>query len=322
MQKRSTYRNRSRSEHSLDTPTCRTTLVRDILCWYSRQRRALPWRNITNPYRVLVSEVMLQQTQVSRVLVKYPEFLRRFPSIKKLAMAKQREVVVAWRGMGYNNRAVRLHRLAKTVVLKYGGTLPSSFEELIALPGIGRYTAHALLASVFRENVPIVDVNVHRLFSRFFWRMKTTADMRPAREIWELAEELVPKRRAYDWNQALMDLGATICTARSPQCSACPVTALCSSKSAMQRIMSPPGKREPMKDGIPNRIYRGRIIEILRQHHGRRRFHPDALGRTIHPEYSAKHRRWLESLLTGLAKDKLIRRSRTGRGNQERIHLA
>lgn len=304
-------------------------LVRTILRWYSRQGRTLPWRlptgqagNITNPYRILVSEVMLQQTQVSRVLVKYPEFLHRFPSIRKLATAKQREVVIAWRGMGYNNRAVRLHRLAKTVVLKYGGTLPPSFEELIALPGIGRYTAHALLASAFRKDVPIVDVNVRRLFSRVFWRMKTTADMRPVNEIWELAGELVPKQRAYDWNQALMDLGATICTARSPQCSACPVAALCSSRNAMKRVMPSPGKQEPMRDGIPHRIYRGRIIETLRQHHGRKRLRPDAVGRTIHPEYSTKHRRWLESLLTGLVKDGLIRRS-TGRiWNEQRIRLA
>ena len=307
----------------------RPILVRAILRWYSRQGRTLPWRlpagqagSITNPYHILVSEIMLQQTQVSRVLTKYPEFLHRFPSVKKLATAKQREVVIAWRGMGYNNRAVRLHQLAKTVVLKYGGTIPSSFEELITLPGIGRYTAHALLASAFRKDVPIVDVNVQRLFSRIFWRMKTTIDMRPVSEIWELAGELVPKQRAYDWNQALMDLGATICTARSPQCGTCPLAALCLSKSAMKRIMPSPRKQEPMRDGIPHRIYRGRIIETLRQHHGRKRLHPDAVGRTIHPEYSSKHRRWLESLLTGLVKDGLIRRS-TGRiWNEQRIRLA
>jgi A/G-specific adenine glycosylase len=300
----------------------RPMLVRAILRWYSRQGRTLPWRNITNPYRILVSEVMLQQTQVSRVREKYPVFLHRFPSIKKLATAKQREVVIAWRGMGYNNRAVRLHRLAKTVVLKYGGTLPSSFEELIALPGIGRYTAHALLASAFRKDVPIVDVNVQRLFSRVFWRMKTTADMKPVNEIWELAGELVPKQRAYDWNQALMDLGATICTARSPQCSACPLAELCLSKSAMKRATPSPRKQEPMKDGIPHRIYRGRIIETLRQHPGRKRLRPDAVGRTIHPEYSIKHRRWLESLLTGLVKDGLIRRSTSRIWNEQRIRLA
>jgi A/G-specific adenine glycosylase len=310
-------------------PEKRPMLVRAILRWYSRQGRTLPWRlptgqagNITNPYRILVSEVMLQQTQVSRVREKYPKFLHRFPSIKKLATAKQREVVVAWRGMGYNNRAVRLHRLAKTVVLKYGGRLPSSFEELIALPGIGRYTAHALLVSAFRKDVPIVDVNVQRLFSRVFWRMKTTANMRPVNEIWELAGELVPKQRAYDWNQALMDLGATICTARAPQCSDCPLVALCSSRNAMKRIMPSPSKQEPMRDGIPHRIYRGRIIETLRQHRGRKRLRPDAVGRTIHPEYSVKHMRWLESLLTGLVKDGLIRRSTGRTWNEQHIRLA
>ena len=310
-------------------PEKRPTLVRAILRWYSRQGRTLPWRlptgqagNITNPYRILISEVMLQQTQVSRVLVKYPEFLARFPSVKKLATAKQREVVIAWRGMGYNNRAVRLHRLAKIVVLKYGGTLPSSFEELIALPGIGRYTAHALLASAFRKNVPIVDVNVQRLFSRVFWRMKTTADMRPVNEIWELAGELVPNQRAYDWNQALMDLGATICTARSPQCSACPLAALCSSKSAMKRVKRSPRWQEPMKDGIPNRIYRGRIIDALRRQNGQRRLGLDLVGRAIHPQYSSKHRPWLDSLMVGLERDGLIRRSGIERWGKQRVTLA
>jgi A/G-specific adenine glycosylase len=265
---------------------------------------------------------MLQQTQVSRVLAKYPEFLRRFPSMKKLAAAKQREVVIAWRGMGYNNRAVRLHQLAKTVALKHGGTVPCSFQDLIALPGIGKYTAHALLASAFRMDVPVVDVNVQRLFSRVFWRMKTTADMKPARTIWKLAGELLPNKRAYDWNQALMDLGATICTARSPQCSVCPLVALCSSKNTMKQAMPSPRNQEAVRDGTPNRIYRGRIIETLRQHHGRKRFHPDTVGRTIHPEYSAKHRVWLNSLLTQLEKDGLVKRVKIGNENKRYIALA
>jgi A/G-specific adenine glycosylase len=152
--------------------------------------------------------------------------------------------------------------------------------------------------------------------------MKTIANMKPAREIWELAGNVLPNQRAYDWNQALMDLGATICTARSPQCSDCPVATACSSKSSMKRVIPPPRKQEPMRDGIPNRIYRGRIIEALRQHPGRKRLHPDVVGRTIHPEYSAKHRRWLESLFTGLAKDGLIKRSRTGTWNEQHICLA
>jgi A/G-specific adenine glycosylase len=242
--------------------------------------------------------------------------------MKKLAAAKQREVVIAWRGMGYNNRAVRLHQLAKTVVLKHGGTVPFSFQDLIALPGIGRYTAHALLASAFRKEVPIVDVNVQRLFSRVFWHMKTTADMKPAQTIWGLAGKLLPEQGAYDWNQALMDLGATICTARSPKCSACPLVALCLSKNTMKQVMSSPRNQEAVRDGTPDRIYRGKIIETLRQHHGRKRLHPDVVGKKIHPEYSAKHRGWLDSLLRKLEKDGLVKRVGIGKSNKQYIALA
>lgn len=321
MQTKNAHRERANPKHLPCSVRSRTALVRAILRWYSRNGRTLPWRNITDPYRILVSEVMLQQTQVSRVLMKYPEFLRRFPSVRKLAAAKQREVVIAWRGMGYNNRAVRLHRLAKTLMLKYGGTLPSSFEDLIALPGIGKYTAHALLVSVFRKNIPLVDVNVQRLFSRVFWRMMTTADMRPVNEIWELAGQLVPKQRAYDWNQALMDLGATICTARMPTCGVCPLGMLCSSNGAMKGTTPSLRKQEPMRDGIPNRLYRGRIIETLRQHPEGKKLPSDVVGRTIHPEYTTKHRRWLDSLLTALVKDGLIKRSGGRTWNEQRISL-
>ncbi len=263
---------------------------------------------------------MLQQTQVSRVLVKYPEFLQRFPTIKTLAAARQRDVVIAWQGMGYNNRAVRLHQLAMRIVQQLGGKFPQTYEELVTLPGIGRYTANALLSSAFRKNVPIVDINVRRVLSRIFWRMKTNTDMKPEREIWTLADVLVPKVGAYDWNQALMDLGATICTTRVPLCNDCPVKTLCRSRNYMKRVPSRKARQEPSMDGIPNRIYRGRIVETLRTH--QQQLRPDVIGKAIHPKYSAKSKAWLESLLAGLEKDGVIVQTPKGTWNERRIGLA
>ena len=263
---------------------------------------------------------MLQQTYMSRVLAKYPVFLRRFPSLQKLAGARQKDVVMAWQGMGYNNRAVRLHRLANTVVGNFGGELPRTYPDLLSLPGVGRYTANALLSSAFRKTVPIVDVNIRRVFSRIFWPMTSTAAVRPQEEIWDLAGKLVPPRGAYKWNQALMDMGAMICTARSPRCNLCPVARLCASKNSMTRVVPSTRNRSSTGDVTPNRIYRGRIIEVLRRHTRRQHLSTDTLGRAIHPRYGKTRRRWLESLLTGLEKDGLIKRSTMGRWR--RISLA
>lgn len=312
--------------HDLTRPTLdhirRAVLHRKILRWYSRHGRVLPWRNISNLYRILISEVMLQQTQVSRVLVKYGEFIQHFPTIKKLAHAKRSNVVIAWRGMGYNNRAVRLHRLAKAVLQEHSGRFPRTYEEIVRLPGIGRYTANAILSSAFRQDAPVVDVNVRRVLSRIFRQMRTTAVMRPENEIWRLAEELIPEGRSYRWNQALMDLGATICTARAPHCKDCPVNNVCVSCSRMKIANRNVIRREPSMDGIPNRVYRGKIVETLRYHHGRRRLSPNAIGRTIHPRYSLKYRTWLEKLLSGLQKDGLIVMAKGKRWNDRSITLA
>ena len=286
--------------------------VRNVLRWYDNTGRTLPWRDIANPYRILISEVMLQQTQVNRVLVKYPEFLGRFPTLKALANARQRDVVVAWQGMGYNNRAVRLHRLAKIVRSEYSGRLPRTYDQLVALPGIGRYTASALLSSAFKQNLPIVDVNVRRVFSRFFFSMNTTAAMKPEADIWTMAERVLPSGNAYRWNQALMDLGALVCTSRSPRCDECPISKACRSRASMRPALRAV-QAEPSRDGIPNRIFRGRIIEVLRQKRGRRTLHRDEIGKAVHPKYTTGHRMWLESLLDGLESDQLIRRTGTTR---------
>jgi A/G-specific adenine glycosylase len=250
---------------------------------------------------------MLQQTQVSRVLDIYPRFLRRFPSMRSLALARQREVVLAWRGMGYNNRAVRLHALA-SVLVERGMRIPSDAASLLELPGIGRYTAHAILSSVHGLPVPVVDVNIRRLLSRVFWRMPSTADMRSEPEIWRTAASILPRRGVYDWNQALMDIGATICTARLPCCSRCPLGGICASRKRMTQAGRGTRKSEPGVHGVPNRIYRGRIVEALRRKEAG--FRAEALGRVIHPDFTPHDIPWLKSLLEALERDGLVRITR------------
>ncbi len=294
-------------------------VVKAIRRWYKLQGRTLPWRNISNPYRILISEIMLQQTQVSRVLVKYPEFLKRFPTLRSLANAKQRDVVLAWRGMGYNNRAVRLHKFAQEIVRNHKGKIPADFDSLIALPGIGKYTANALLSSAFDQHLPIVDVNVQRVLSRIFWRMKSTADIRSSYEIWKAAENILPRADAYNWNQALMDLGALICTANNPKCPECPVLKFCSSQKQMRHERRHRTRNEPSLAGIPNRIFRGRIIEHLRKKKNSRL---DVLGNAIHPNFTLLQESWLKKLVDSLAADGLVTVKHNGLLQTSRISLA
>lgn len=285
-------------------PSWSRAASREILRWYSSYGRILPWRNIRDPYRILVAEIMLQQTQVNRVLRLYPLFLRRFPTLTSLASARQSQVVVAWKGMGYNNRAVRLHRLANELLEKNKGRLPRSIEACAQLPGIGRYTAHALIVSVYGEDHPVVDVNIRRVLSRLFWRMQTTREMQHEEKIWTLASKLVPRRNGYNWTQALMDLGATVCTARNPRCGVCPVAARCLSGRAMTDTPVRRPKREPSLQGVPNRIYRGRIVDVLRT--SRRPLQIREIGRKVVPTFSSRHGAWLRRLIEGLLSDGLI----------------
>jgi A/G-specific adenine glycosylase len=293
-----------------------------ILSWYGTSGRRLPWRGIKDPYRILLSEIMLQQTQVSRVLEKYPAFLQRFPTIRSLAAARQSDVVRAWQGMGYNNRAVRLSTLAKTVVDEHSGRIPRNYDGLLALPGIGPYTARAVLSSAFGLAVPVVDVNVRRFLSRIFWRMPRFSSMRSDADIWRLAHEILPSRSAYDWNQALMDAGATVCTARSPRCQECPVAGLCASRTSMIREGTPTRLRELSYAGVPYRIYRGRIVERLRSVPRGSSLRMDMLGRAVFSGFSPRNRRWLLGLFTGLEKDGLISVRGDGGLTTTRIRLA
>jgi len=193
--------------------------VRKLLIWYKKAARALPWRASRNPYAILVSEFMLQQTQVSRVLEYFPRFMSRFPTIDALARARPKAVMEQWDGLGYYARARNLHKLAKEVTRRHDGTLPDRPEDLRTLPGVGRYTAGAVACFAYEKPVPTVDTNVKRVLERVF----------AADDVWELATRLTPKdgKRAWRLNQAMMELGALVCTARKPKCPECPVRRDC-----------------------------------------------------------------------------------------------
>jgi A/G-specific adenine glycosylase len=198
-----------------------------LLAWYRRHGRELPWRETTDPYKVLVSEIMLQQTQVDRVIPKYHEFLSRYPTFEALARAKASEVKRVWYPLGYNIRPLRLHSIARETVTRYGGRLPEEPEELLQFKGIGRYTAGAVATFAYGKAAPILDTNVARVLHRVF--IGRGAIKKNSARLWALAARLIPKRAAYDFNQGIMDFGALVCTARRPGCPTCALRRLCKS---------------------------------------------------------------------------------------------
>jgi A/G-specific adenine glycosylase len=209
-----------------------------LLRWYRRNARDLPWRNTRDPYQVLVSEFMLQQTQVSRVELYYGKFLERYPTVHDLARANPAQVRESWEGLGYYRRAVNLHRLARVVVDDHDGRIPDDLESLRRLPGVGRYTAGAVACFAFEHSTPTVDTNVARVVRRAFHPRATGP--RGRRKIWSTAKTLVPRRGkpAWTFNQAIMELGARICTARVVRCEVCPVRAVCASGRRWQPATS------------------------------------------------------------------------------------
>jgi A/G-specific adenine glycosylase len=199
---------------------------RRLIAWFRRHGRDLPWRRTRDPYHVVVSEFMLQQTQVSRVEQFYHRFLGQYPTIRDLAVAAPAQVRESWEGLGYYRRAANLHRLAVTVVEERDGVMPATVAELERLPGVGRYTAGAVASFAFEQSEPAVDTNVARVIRRVFFSPRS----RPMdRSVWELARTLVPRpgRPAWSFNQAIMELGAVVCTARVARCSRCPVRSVC-----------------------------------------------------------------------------------------------
>lgn len=200
---------------------------RRLIRWYARHGRDLPWRRTRDPYRILVSEIMLQQTQVERVVGFYERFLRRYPTFEELAQSPEPEVREAWDGLGYYARARNLHRTARQVTNEHGGRLPDDAERIQQLPGIGRYTAGAVLSFAYGKDAAILDTNAARVLSRVFGVRTRGPKTRLHKRLWAIAEAVTPAGKADRFNQAIMDLGATLCTARKPQCPRCPVRSCC-----------------------------------------------------------------------------------------------
>ena len=201
--------------------------VRKLLQWYERNQRSLPWRGHADPYGVWASEIMLQQTRVEAVIPYFLRWMKRFPTIASLARASEREVLNHWEGLGYYARARNFRRAAQIVVREYGGELPSSTEALRALPGIGRYTAGAIASIAFGLDEAALDGNIRRVLARVFNVSEPVSSPAGESALWKLAEMHLPKGRAGDYNQAMMDLGATICVPINPHCSGCPMNVLC-----------------------------------------------------------------------------------------------
>lgn len=281
---------------------------RRLLTWFRANARDLPWRRTRDPYAVLVSEVMLQQTQVDRVIPFYLAFLDRFPTAEALAAAPPAEVIRQWAGLGYNRRAVNLQRTAAAVVAR--GGFPSDPATLRDLPGIGPYTAGAVSCFAFGQDVAFVDTNMRRVIQRVFFGAEGHAAAAPERQILETAAKLVPAGRGWAWNQALIEFGALQCTARKPACVVCPLQTQC---AAFPAVLSPlPSKQvEPKQPSerfeTSSRYYRGRILAAVRDTSpAGSGLSFEELGARLRPDYSAEHREWLVALVNGLAKDGLV----------------
>ncbi len=203
-----------------------------LLRWFKKNARDLPWRKATNPYSIWISEIMLQQTQVPTVIPYYQEFLRTFPTIRQLAKADLSRVLAIWEGLGYYSRARNLHQASREILSRFNGKVPDNLSDLLSLPGIGRYTAGAVLSIAFNKEAPILDGNVKRVLSRLFAVSGDEVKNRREGHLWDLSKSLIPKGHAGSFNQALMDLGATVCTPNAPQCSRCPLHDFCMARAS------------------------------------------------------------------------------------------
>jgi A/G-specific adenine glycosylase len=232
---------------TLPAPPARQRFRRQLLTWYRKHGRSLPWRHTDDPYHILVSEIMLQQTQVDRVLPKYREWLAKYPSFEALASAPAADLLRTWYPLGYNIRPRRLQFIAREAVTRFGGELPSDEETLRSFPGIGQYTAGAIRSFAFGQRAAILDTNVARVLLRVFFGGGDAKRHATRRRLWQLSEALVPRRHVFDFNQALMDFGATVCVARQPICDGCPLRRMC--RSFPWSPTPVPRKKTPSRTG-------------------------------------------------------------------------
>ena len=288
------------------------------MSWFNEAARDLPWRRVRDPYCILVAEVMLQQTQVDRVLPKYEAFVERFPTLQALAEAPTADVIRMWSGLGYNRRAVNLQRAAREIIERHSGIFPRDVATLITLPGVGPYTAGAVACFAFEQDVAFMDTNIRRVLRRVF-----TDPSEPVSEraLLRLAHAALPNGRGWAWNQALMELGSLICTAEAPACWRCPLRDLCRDY-AVRRESDEHLAATPVRKRIAerrersfvgsNRYFRGRIIEALRALPPGTALPLNDLGPQVRSEYTPGDEAWLTTLIRGLERDGLIAWTETG----------
>lgn len=221
-----------------------------LLAWYDAHKRTMPWRDEVSAYRTVVSEVMLQQTQVSVVVDYFTRWMARFPTVDALAAAPIDDVLSLWSGLGYYRRAHNLHALAQAVMQQHGGQFPTDFEQILALPGVGRYTAGAVASIALGQKKPLVDGNVARVLCRMLAIEGDPTSGDVQKKLWEVAEALVDEARPGDFNQGLMELGATLCTKAQPRCSACPWANSCEAKTQGRQAELPQPKKKPKRQQV------------------------------------------------------------------------
>ncbi len=267
-----------------------------VLSWYEKNARNLPWRQTTDPYNILVSEMMLQQTQVERVIPKYNAFLEKFPTTKALASAPTGEVLKLWSGLGYNRRALYLQKCAQTIETQNQGRFPETEQELQELPGIGPYTRAAVLSFAFNKNIVVIDVNIELLYKRIFYGK--------ADNIQAIAQELLPEERSRDWHNALMDIGALFCTAKNPKCDDCPLKEFCASANKSERHEATRQKKKVVPFKESDRIVRGTILKFLTKQNNQNK---DAIYEQLLQENIKREKEKFEEILVQLKKDGLVK---------------
>lgn len=246
-----------------DAEKIKRTLNRRILDWYRKHQRPLPWRKTKNPYLIWISEVMLQQTQVETVIPYYRRFLKTFPTVDALARAPLQDVLKVWENLGYYSRARNMHAAARKIVEEFGGRMPATLKEIISLPGIGEYSAGAILSIAYGQTLPALDGNVRRILCRLFAIRKPADDAKAQKQLRRLAALLIPARHPGDFNQALMDLGATICKPKNPECFRCPAAGLCRARIKNLQNVLPLTRRAA---AIPHRLT---VAAVIRDSKGR-----------------------------------------------------
>ena len=304
-------------------PNAKATQER-LLEWYATHQRHLPWRNTRDPYAVLVAEIMLQQTQVARVIPKYTRFLEQFPTWRALAEAPPGKVIRAWEGLGYNRRAVRLQTIARQVLERFEGRLPQDPHVLERLDGIGRYTAAAVACFAFGLPTPVVDTNVRRVLGRLLFGPGPI----PERDLNAAARSFIdglPDGSAPSWSQALMDLGATVCTRVQPRCDICPLRDPCVSAPTLQplegkAVAERPASYRPRQAPFrgSSRYYRGRIVQHLRALTPGKSIGLAALGTRLRSDLTQDDLPWLYQMVTQLHQEGLVHVDRLDSGGQQK----